>query len=465
MKSRWSVLPIGRAETLRRAAEEAARFGLIGLGGLLAVAIVTGGVIEEAFAETETGTTADLALRAALGGVLVFGLIGLLLLGVLGALKGVMSARELAAAARSDTPTSGVPTPDQWEAATQSSAGAYTLVASWVLAILGLFYGIFVAVVLGEPDATGLALLAGGGLLLAVIWSGFPLARRVLEPRHRALAAVLERRWPQASRDLAAERELTGRDVREARRRAGLADRLPGRGVRALNSVMIFVALLGVVVWAISVHVEAAIAYPDRSYGPGQQLGDRADLGPADERLVDLIAVAGGIGAVLGVLAFAVMVVCEVVIWSVERRELRRALADGDAAPPPYALLRRAMKSACPPALRLVFALAGATLALGFALWFVSLVADRPDWDTYAVAGQGLRDAGSLGPWIMLGALLTMGLGIALGSRLDSRDQALREELVQRWPVRSAPPTTAEGGETGDTTDDTAREESGSASA
>lgn len=96
-----------------------------------------------------------------------------------------------------------------------------------------------------------------------------------------------------------------------------------------------------------------------------------------------------------------------------------------------------------------MFALAGSTLALGFALWFVTQVADRPDWDTYAAAGAGLRDAGSLGPWIMLGALVVMGLGVALGSQLDIRDQALRDQLVQRWPVRSAGPEGEAEDETG----------------
>ncbi|KRE39265.1 hypothetical protein ASG73_02705 [Janibacter sp. Soil728] len=436
--SRWRVLPIGRPETLRRAATEAALFGLAGLAGLFAVAVVIGVVIEEAFAETETGITADLVLRASLGGVLLFGMIGLLTLGALGALQGPLTARELAAAARRDTPATQVPIPDQWEGATESSAGAYKLLALWVLAILGLVYLVLVFVTLGDPDPTGLALLVGGGLLLAAIWCGIPLTKRVLEPRQMAIAAELEHRWTQAHREVADERELSEQDVSEARTRAGLTGRLPGRGVRTLNDLLILFVVVGVATWGIATHVTAAIAYPDRTYGPGRQLDDRASLDPADERLVDLIAVGGAIGAAVGMLAFVCMVVCEVIIWSVERRELRRALADGAAAPPPYLLLRRAMVSACPPALRLVFALAGATLALGFALWFVTLVADRPDWDTYAAAGQQLRDAGSLGPWIMLGALVVMGLGVALGSQLDTRDQALRDQLVQRWPVRSA---------------------------
>ena len=49
-----------------------------------------------------------------------------------------------------------------------------------------------------------------------------------------------------------------------------------------------------------------------------------------------------------------------------------------------------------------------------------------------------------MGPWIVLGALCVMGLGIALGSLLDARDRVLRDQLVQRWPVRYAEPAPAE---------------------
>lgn len=333
--SQWRVLPIGRAETLRRAALEAAGFGLVGLGGLFVVALATGAVIEEAFAQTETGTTADLVLRASLGGVMVFGLIALLAHGALGALQGPLTARELARAARGGTPATEVPIPDQWEAATESSAGAYTTLAGVVLAILGLLYLILAFVVLGEPDPAGLALLGGGGLLLAGIWSGIPLAKRLLEPRQMAIAAELEQRWTPARRDLAAARELTEQDVNAARRQAGLTDRLPGRGMRTLNGVLLLVVAWAVVAWGLSIHVQSAIAYPDRTYGPSRQLGERADLAAADERLVDLVAMAGAISAAAGMLAFVGVVVCEVIIWSVERRELRRTLADGDAPPPP----------------------------------------------------------------------------------------------------------------------------------
>ncbi|QNN82476.1 hypothetical protein H3H54_16200 [Brachybacterium sp. Z12] len=86
--------------------------------------------------------------------------------------------------------------------------------------------------------------------------------------------------------------------------------------------------------------------------------------------------------------------------------------------------------------LKVLFAFCGAGAALGIALWFVDAVADHPDWDHYAGAGPELRAAGELGPWIVLGTLIVMLLGILVSSALDARDQVLRDELVQRWPVR-----------------------------
>lgn len=436
-ESRWRVLPLGRRATLGPAALEAVRFGLVGLLALFVVALVTGIFIDAVFAETEVGIVADVVLRASVGGVILFALIGALALGMLFTLVGWLTVRALAAAVRHDTPATHVPSPEQWGTATTGAAAFYKLAAVVVLVILALPYLILVFVVLGDPDPAGLAVLGGGALLLAGIWSGIPLAERVVEPRQLATAAELQDWWTQAHRDRAFERALTEEEVSEARARAGLIDRLPGRRLRTLKGLLATVVGLGVVAWGVAFQVMAAIAYPDRESGPGGRLGERADLDPADERWVDLLDVAGGIGAVIGLVAFAGMVACEIIIWRVERRELRRALADGDVAPPPYVLLRRAMDTACPPALRLVFALAAATLAVGFGLWFATLVADRPDWDAYAAAGPQLRDSASLGPWMMLGSVMVMGLGVVLGSQLDIWSQPLRDSLVQRWPVRS----------------------------
>lgn len=439
--SRWRVLPVGRPETLRRTATEAALFGLIGLGGLFAMAVATGVVIEEVFSDTDEEITTDLVLRASLAGIGIFGLAGLLALGVLGALQGLSTARGLTAAARQGTPATEVPTPDQWEAATESSAGAYKLLAGVVLALLGLFYVILLFAVLGDPDATGWALLVGGGVLLTAIWSGIPIFKRLVEPRQMELAAEVERWWTPAHRDRAAEQELTEEAVRDARSQAGLGDRLPARRVRAVNDLLALVTALSLVGWGFASHVSLAMAHPDRTYGPSPQLGERADLDPEAERLVDLVTVGGGVLAAVGGLVFVLMLVTEVIIWRVERQALRRALADEDAAPPPHALLQRALRRACPPALRLMFALCGATLAFGFGLWFITLVADRPDWDTYAAASDQVRALASRGPWVMLGAIGVLGLGVVLGGWLDSRDQALRDALVQRWPVRVDDPT------------------------
>lgn len=439
--SRWRVLPLGRTEVLRRAAQEAVTFGLIGLVGVLISAIAMGAVIEEVFAETETGIAADLVLRASLAGVLLFGVIGLLALGAVGALTGPVAARQLVTAARRGVPATEVPVPEQWEAATESSAGAYKLLAGAVLALLGLFYVILLFAVLGDPDATGWALLVGGGVLLTAIWSGIPIFKRLVEPRQMELAAEVERWWTPAHRDRAAEQELTEEAVRDARSQAGLGDRLPARRVRAVNDLLALVTALSLVGWGFASHVSLAMAHPDRTYGPSPQLGERADLDPEAERLVDLVTVGGGVLAAVGGLVFVLMLVTEVIIWRVERQALRRALADEDAAPPPHALLQRALRRACPPALRLMFAMCGATLAFGFGLWFITLVADRPDWDTYAAASDQVRALASRGPWVMLGAIGVLGLGVVLGGWLDSRDQALRDALVQRWPVRVDDPT------------------------
>jgi hypothetical protein len=440
--SRWRVLPVGRAATLLRTAREAVLYGLIGLAGLLGVAVLSGLVAEELFAETAGATTLDLVARASTVGVLGLGLLGLFLLGLLGALEGPLMARALAAAGRRGTPATDVPEPAQWAAARESSAPAYRGVALPLLAILGLPYVIMLFVVLGDPDPVGLAILGGGAVLLAAIWAGIPLTGRVLSRRQSGFADELPQRWTQAHRIIAAGRELTAEDVVAERAEAGLTDTLPGRGVRRLGTVLLAVVVVSAMAGTTAFQMIVAVAYPDATRTAGRQLGERADLAPEGERLVDLLAAGIGICGTVGTLAFAGMVACTILLRRLEHRELRRHLADPSGPPPPYALLGRAMARTALPLLQLVFAVSGAAAALGIALWFVDLVKDHPDWDFYAAAGPQLRAAALLGPWVVLGALGAMGLAIVLGSVLDARDRGLRDQLVQRWPVRAAETTT-----------------------
>lgn len=438
--SRWRVLPVGRAVTLQRTAVEALFYGLIGLLGLFGVAVISGILVEELFNETAAGTTIDLVGRACLAGVLVLGVIGLLLLGLLGALEGPLMARALSRAMQHGTPATEVPIPTQWEAAQESSARAYKGIAIALLAVLGLFYVIGVFAMLESLDAVGLAVIGGGTLLLAAIWAGIPLTGKVFTRWQRGFADELPERWTQPHRIIAAGRQLTEEDIAAARAAAGIFVPLPGRGVRALNSVLLSALVVAALAWLTAFQLVVAVAYPDATHTASRQLGDRAVLDSDGERLVDLLTLAEGISAAVGVLAFAAMVGCVIILRRLEHRELRRALGDPAAPPPQHTLLTRAMTRTSLPVLKVFFTLVGAAAALGFALWFVDRVAELPDWAFYAAAGPQLRAAAPLGPWIMVGALCAMGLGVVIGSLLDARDRTLRDELVQRWPVRPAKP-------------------------
>ena len=437
--SRWRVHPIGRAATLRRAAAEAVLWGLMGLVGLFGIALLCGIVVEEVFAETVTGTTVDLVLRASLVGDLVLGLLGLLALGLLGALEGPLTARALVAVMRRGAPATSVPIPQQWEAARESSARAYKLIAIVLLALLGFSYVIVVVATFESGlDPGGLAILGGGAVLLAAIWGGIPLTGRVFTRWQSRCSDQLPQRWTQPHRIIAADRELSEQDVTAARQRAGLGTSLPGAGVRRLDAALVAIVTASATAWTTAFTSIVAVAYPDATRTASRQLGERADLDPETERLVDLLAMGMGIAGGAALLAIAGIVVCTILLRRTEHRVLRRALADPAAIPPPYALLSRAMAPTSLTILKVLFAGAGGGAALGIALWFVSAVADRPDWEHYAAAGPELRAAGALGSWIVLGSFAVLVLGIVVSSLLDARDQGLRDQLVQRWPVRPA---------------------------
>ena len=443
-ESRWRVLPVGALVALQRTALEAVIYSLSGLLGLFLVAVISGIAVQELLPEAEAATTIDLVARASVGGVLVLGVIGLLALGLLGALEGPLMARALATAMRQGTPATEVPAPLQWSTAQESSAQAYKVIAVVLLVILGFFYAICVVVFLKDLDLEGLAILGGGALVLAVIWAGIPLTGRYLSRWQSRHAQELSQRWTQPHRIVAQGRALTEEDIAAQRAAAGLSASLPGRGARTLSSALVTVVVLAAVAWVAAFQLVVVVAYPDATYGPGRQLGERTELDPGAERLVDLLTMGEAISAAIGILALTGLVACEIIVRRAEHRALHRALADPTGPPPQHALIGRAMARTSLPVLKVLFGLAGAAAALGFGLWFVDLVADLPDWDTYAAAGPQLRAAGPMGPWIVLGALCVMGLGIALGSLLDARDRVLRDQLVQRWPVRYAEPAPAE---------------------
>lgn len=436
--SRWRVLPVGHAVTLHRTAVEALTYGLIGLGALFVVVVISGILVEELLGGTAAGITVDVVGRASIAGGVVLGVIGLLLLGLFRALEGPLMARALSRAMRQGVPATEVPIPTQWATARKSSARAYRVIAIALLATLGLFWVIVLFVTLSDPDPVGLTILAGGAVLLAAIWAGIPLTGKVFTRWQSRFADELPERWTPPHRIIASGRELTKEAITAERTAAGIFTPVPGHRMRALGNALLTIVILAGLAWSMTFEMAVAVAYPSSTRTASRQLGERAELGPAGERLVELLTMAGGICAGVGVVAFAGTVVCAIIVRHVEHRDLRRALGDPAAPPPQHALLGRAMVSTSLPLLKVFFALVSVTAALGFALWFVDRVAELPEWDAYAAAGPQLRAAAALGPWVMLGALCAMGLGVVLGSLLDARDQALRDQLVQRWPVRPA---------------------------
>lgn len=438
--SRWRVHPLGRAATLRRVSAEAVLWGLIGLIGLFAVVLFSGILAEEVLPRSAVSTTIDLVGRASVVGDLVLGVLGLLALGLLRALEGPLTARSLAAAVHRGAPATEVPIPSQWRAARTSSARTYRLIAIWLLAILGLSQLILImATIESGLDPVGLAVVGGGLLLLALIAAGIPLTGTGFTRWQSRHTEVLPQRWTQAHRIVAAGRELTEEEVTAERTAEGRGAAPPGAVLRGLERVLTAVVTLAAMASALAFELLIAIAYPERTRTASRQLGERADLSPEAERLVDLLATAMGIAGGVGLLALLGAAVCTIARLRLEHRVLRDALADPAAAPPPHALLRRAMAPTSLTILNLLFALAGAACALGIAVWFVDAAAELPSWDHYAAAAPQLRAAGAAGPWIVLGALGVMVLGILLASVLDTRRQGLRDELVRRWPVQEDP--------------------------
>ncbi len=434
--SRWRCLPVGALETVRRHLEDALLAGLIALPVMFAIALLGGLASEELMGPSEAARTVDLTGRASLGAVLVLGAFGLLARGLVIALRGPLMARALTAAVRAGTPAAHVPAPLQWQQAHERSDTTYRHTAIALLAILGLFSLAAVYAAFHEPFLTGLAIIVGCVAVLAVIAAGIPLTGTVLRRRQLALLEPVDAHWTQAHRIIAAGHVLTSESVAAAR--GGRADRdVPGTAARSLGKVATTVVGAGGTAAYLGLQTMAAVAYPDRERWSGGQLGDRAQLDPQAERLVDLAVTVWVVGGGLAVLGLVTGALAALVERTQEHAALRRALEEG-GAPPPYPLLQRYLRHSPPPLLRAVSALVGAVMVAGVTLLILHRVVDAPSWEYYAGAGQGLREAAAFGPLILVLAVVVGALEVALASLLDGRDRRLRDAVVQQWPVQPA---------------------------
>lgn len=435
--SRWRHLSVGALETVRGNLEDALLGGLLALPVTIAIALLGGIAGEELMAPSATATTLDLTSRASLAAVAVLAVLGVLARGLVIALRGPLMARALAAAMRAGTPPTEVPAPLQWQHAHQRSDRAYRRTAIILLAILGPCMVVVVPAALQQPFASGLAIIAGSAAGLGLIGLGIPLTGTVLRRRQLARLAPVDAHWTQAHRIIAAGRVLTSEAVAEAR--AGEPERgHPGTAARRLGKVATALVGAGATAAYLGIQVMAALAFPDRQRWAGGLPGERADLGPEGERLVDLavtVCVVGGAVAILALLARAAAALVE---RAQEQAALRRALEE-DAAPPPYPVLQRYLLRPSAPLLRVVSALVGVTMVVGGTLLDLHLVVDAPGWGSYAGAGPGLREAAALGPRILVLALMVGALAVALASLLEARERRLRDAVLQRWPVRPTP--------------------------
>lgn len=434
--SRWRILPVGLAPALLRQARRSAVAVLPGLGVLFGTVVVAGLVSEELLAGSEAGSTIDLAGRASLAGMMILLVVTVLVIGVLSGLEGPVMARALARRLEEGTPAVDVPHPHQWSAATEPSGRGYRVIAIALLCVLGACFAIVLAAVLWDGiDAVGLVIIAVGLLVLALIGGGIPLFVRVLGGRQERTVQRLHAHWTEPHRIVAAGRELTAEDVAEARGVDG-PEPLPGAVARWLENAALTVLAVVAVVGLLGLQLMFALAYPDRERWAGGRAGERAELAPRGEQLVDLVVAGVGVCAALVLLCLLVVVASEVLAHGAEVRTVRAALADPEALPPARALLQGVVAPGTPRLLTVLHGLAGAVAAVALGLWVMPIGEDVPSWEIYSSAGPTLRALAALAPPVLLGALAVLAAGTLLAALLDRRGRRLRDELVQRWPVR-----------------------------
>ena len=232
---------------------------------------------------------------------------------------------------------------------------------------------------------------------------------------------------------------------------AGSTIDLAGRASLAGMLILLVLAFLALgvlgasaAVGLLALQLMFALAYPDRERWSGGRAGERAELDPRGEQLVDLVVAGVGVCGALVLLCLLLALACEVLARRAEMRAVRTALAAPAAPPPAMALLRGRFAAGAPRLLLAVHSLAGAVAAIGLGLWVVPIGEDGPSWEIFSSAGPTLRSLDAQAPLVLVGALMVLAAGILLAAVLDVREQRLRDELVRRWPMRADPSPAAE---------------------
>lgn len=425
----WHEYPLGLVTEGFAALYHTAQAMLVGTGMMGGLVFAVGLAGEEgALPSAELSKAIDMLTRFSLAALTCVTLAVWFLLCVaqLGWELGV--SRALVRAAGAGASTREVPHPSQIELADRP-AGSYLvgLIYSQA-AVLGVFLVIGAPVIAFNPFdgawlvlATPAAWIALLGLTLILVLS--------LRRRQAIRSAQLEKHWTPRSRRAAAERA-----ARPARHRGG--DR---RGLMWLGTALMGLSgMLGGVA-VLLVYGILLATHPDAQQWPGGQAGDRADLSPEAEALVDQLTIVFAGLAALAVLTALVGAVVQVLAAWRERAFLKSALDSSTGQQPPAAILQRHVGRRTVPAAQILAAAGGGILCLALAGIALGSSSVESFADVYRGSVDLFAPLRAAFEWSVGVSMALLGCSSIIAVVAGVRGRALRNELHARWPTAGKP--------------------------
>lgn len=332
--------------------------------------------------------------------------------------------RALVRAAEAGAPATRVPHPYQLELAEGTPGSFLASLIYLQAAVLGVFVLIGVPVIAFNPFegawiviAVPLAWIA----ILALLWMELAALRR----GQAARSARLGEQWPTWAR-------------MAARNRAARTSADEGHGRRGLfwlgNALVGLSGALGGVAMML-IYGVLFFTHPGAQRWPGGRLGDRAELSPELEGLVDqLTIVFAGLVVAAVLAALAGTAVGVVGSWR-ERASLRAALAEPDGERPPVGVLQRQVGRRVAPLAQILAAAGGGVLCFGLA----GLALGTPAMESFADVYRGSVDLfAPLRPaflWAVVVSSALLASAFAVVVWVSVRGREWRNELHARWPT------------------------------
>lgn len=430
----WRIYPVGFAGQVVNAAIHALLPFIAGIGGAFVLILAIGLIAEERLLGPVANAAVDQLSRAAIAPVLALPLGLGILTAVLAALREEITSRIIARAAAEGAPKTAVPHPSQVDrvAADPPYAGFFFFAA--VLAGLSLL----VTVVAAFSANSSERYILWGSLVVTAVSALFVVLALIGRPQFRRRRLRIAAHWTTADEQEAWNRAVAAPAKGRAK---GLPDDLQRARKRASRFQWLGLACVSVGFSILQLWL--LVTYPNRRM---TDAGPRAEYGDGTEAVLSVGAWTFAVLLAAAVVFTVMGLFAESAVQRGEQQVLHEALSNPAAPRPPSALLRKYVESQPVRLAQGLTVLASLGVTFGWAVYILG----TGGMDDVASLYEGSRETfGSFVPQAQLtlaAAVAVVVIAVVWNALAADRGDDLRQQVVERWPVKPSPRMVGETG-------------------